>query len=183
MLLLCTESDKKLWKQRKHSSFSLFGFLGAKENLTLFGWSPSMQYCTCFVWVSLCVVSLCFCSPRPHCTGVELSGPLFVLNVRLSLPSSPGVRSGGSGSVMLWTDLGSVHAISCRCAPHSGVGTRCCVKRCGLCLHFKHTLQVCIRENTERKKMSGLFKWIKWTQWRQLPVSFLKSNESSRRPP
>jgi len=101
---------------------------------------------------------------RPHCTGVELSGPLFVLNVRLSLPSSPGVRSGGSGSVMLWTDLGSVHAISCRCAPRSSVGTHCCVKRCGLCLHFKHTQQVCIRENTERKKMSGSFKLSEHSQ-------------------
>lgn len=107
-----------------------------------------------------CVVSLCFCSSRPRCTGVDLSGLLFVLNVRLSVPSSPGARSGGSGSVVLWADLGSVYAISSRCALHSGVGTRCCVKHCGLSLFVEHTPQVCIKENTERRKVSGLFKRI-----------------------
>lgn len=100
-----------------------------------------------------CVVSLCFCSSRPRCTGVDLSGLLFVLNVRLSLPSSPGARSGGSGSVVLWADLGSVYAISSRCALHSGVGTRS-----GLSLFVEHTPQVCIKENTEKRKVSGLFK-------------------------
>ncbi len=136
-------------EHRKHyTSFSLFGSLGAKENPTLFGWSPFIQYCTCFVWVSLCGV-LVFLSLRPHCMGADLSGPLFVFNVRLSLSSSPGARSGGSGSVVLRADLESVHAISSRCAPHSGVGTHCCIKCCGLCLLVKHTPQVCIKENRE----------------------------------
>ncbi len=96
----------------------------------------------------MCVVFV-FCSSKPRCIWADLSGPLFVLNVRLSPPSSPGARSGGSGSVVLRADLESVNAISCRCAPHSGVGTRCCIKCCGLCLLVKHTPQVCIKEKSE----------------------------------
>lgn len=127
MLLLCTESDTKLWKQK--TKFLVLVCLGVRENPTLFGWSPAIQYCSCFVWVWLCAVSLCFCSSRPHYTGVER----FVLSR---------CGSGGSGSVVLRADPRSLHAISCRCAPHN---THCCINDVGFaCL--LNTPQVYIGE-------------------------------------
>lgn len=63
-----------------------------------------------------------------------------VLNVRLSLPSSPGVRSGEVGGFcwrLTWD------------APRNGVGTRCCVKYCALCLLHERTPQVHCRRGRD----------------------------------
>ncbi len=99
----------------------MFGSLGAKLNRTVWlKYFHTILYLFCVGFI-VCVVFV-FCSSKPRCIWADLSGPLFDLNVRLSPPSSPGARSGGSGSVVLRADLESVNAISCRCAPHSGVG-------------------------------------------------------------